>query len=167
MVNFTRRRVIQMAGGFALTGVAGRWLAVPEAFAGQNGVPAEEVDDFLAVSRQLVMRDELDGNITNALVHASKLALDGFTEQLTCLKALLAEQPALLDGEQLDFGAAFAAEEALARNVLSGWYTGVVGSGDQAIYVTHINALSNQVVADKLVPTSFSYGPCGSWHRAP
>ncbi|WP_447893959.1 sugar dehydrogenase complex small subunit [Vreelandella sp. GE22] len=167
MATISRRRVIQMAGGFALTGVAGRWLAVPEALAGPQGASANEVSEFLDVSRRLIARDELDENLARALVHASKLALEDFTEQLTRLKNLLDEQPALLQAPRLDFGEEYAVEEATARYMLSGWYTGVVGTGEQTVYVTYLNSLSNQIVADKLVPSSFSYGPCGSWHRAP
>ncbi|WP_447553707.1 sugar dehydrogenase complex small subunit [Vreelandella sp. EE22] len=167
MATISRRRVIQMAGGFALTGVAGRWLTVPEALAGPQGASANEVDDFLEVSRALVQREALDENLASALVQASKLALDDFTEHLARLKTLLDERLELLQAPRLDFGEKYAVEEATARYMLSGWYTGVVGTGEQTVYVTYLNSLSNQIVADKLVPSSFSYGPCGSWHRAP
>ncbi|MCP1315840.1 sorbitol dehydrogenase family protein [Halomonas sp. 707D7] len=167
MATLSRRRVIQLAGGFALTGVAGRWLTLPEAWAEPVGAPADELSDFLEVSRKLTQRDELDEHLAGALVLASTLALEGFGERLARLKALLDERPALLERSPLDFGDDFTDQETTARQVLGGWYTGVVGSGDQAIYVTYLNALANRVVADKLVPPSFSYGPCGSWRHAP
>ncbi|WP_251978698.1 sorbitol dehydrogenase family protein [Salinicola avicenniae] len=167
MTDISRRRVIQMAGGFALTGVAGRWLAVPEALAAAEAPATDQMNDFLAISRQLTQNESLDENLAGALLQAGKLALADFDDRLARLKSLLSEQPQLLAQPTLAFGEAHAAEETLARDMLSGWYTGVVGSGEQAVYVTYLNSLSNQVVADTLVPPSFSYGPCGSWHRAP
>lgn len=166
MTQFSRRYVLKVAGAFALTGVAGQTL-----FSGSAQALAEAsqatLETFLNVSGALTARDDLDHDFARALLHGHRLVDEQFVEALSQLETLLKAQPALLSSSRLAFPEDQSAREATARAVLSGWYTGVVGQGDQALYVSYVNTLANVAVDDALVPPSFSYGPCGSWQTPP
>ncbi|MFC0337363.1 Membrane bound FAD containing D-sorbitol dehydrogenase [Kushneria avicenniae] len=166
MTQFSRRRVLKVAGAFALTGVAGQTLFLSSARASSEATQ-NTLDRFMGVSSALTAREDLDGDLARALLHAHLLTDQDFPEALSRLEALLKAQPALLSSSRLAFAEDQSAQEATARAMLSGWYTGVVGEGDQALYVSFVNTLANVAVSDVLVPPSFSYGPCGSWQAPP
>lgn len=167
MTQHSRRHVLKMAGLAAGTAAIGSFWAWPRLGAAALAAPAPASEDFMQVSQWLTQQDNLNTRVASALLLALTQADAGFGAKLAQLKALLQAQPALLQQERLAFGADAAASEKLARAIMTAWCNGVVGKGKQAQYVTYINTLPNQWVSAKLVPPSFSYGPCGSWSRQP
>lgn len=167
MKHFSRRGVLKVIGIVGLTSAAGRLLPFPLANAAMPQQDAAAMADFTTVSQRLTMHATLDETVSRALFHALNMTQQGFTQGLSQLKALLDAQPDLLNQPLLKFADGDAASEKLAKSILAGWYNGVVGKGNKAIYVTYINTLANKVVSGILVPPSFSYGPCGSWSKQP
>lgn len=167
MKHYSRRRVLQVAGLVALSNAAGQLLSVPRVFAAQLTPAAPSLAVFLRVSQQLTQQSQLNPTVAQALVQALNLTQKDFPAGLAQLDALLSSQPALLQQDKLVFPEQNAASEKLAKSILGGWYNGVVGKGNNALYVTYINTLANQAVKDKVVPPGFSYGPCGSWAQQP
>ncbi|MFT4274448.1 MAG: sugar dehydrogenase complex small subunit [Pantoea sp.] len=164
---YSRRRVLKMAGLVVITSAAGLLLPLPRLNAAQSLANASAQADFIQVSQWLTQQENLNSAVAHALLIALNQTQQNFMAGLTQLKALLQSQPELLQQEQLTFAASDAASEKLAQAILGGWYNGVVGKGKHALYVTYVNTLANQLVNDKLVPPSFSYGKCGSWAQQP
>lgn len=167
MKHYSRRRVLKMAGLVAITSAAGHLLPLPRLNAAQPAAQANTPEQFMRVSCLLTQQDDLNETTGAALFHALDTTQKGFLAALNQLDALLSQQPALLQQERLQFAESDRASEALAKAILAGWYNGVVGKGNSALYVTYINTLASKVVSDKLVPPSFSYGKCGSWAQQP
>ncbi|NQE51349.1 sugar dehydrogenase complex small subunit [Herbaspirillum rubrisubalbicans] len=167
MTHTPRRRVLKVVGLMTGAGAAGLFWSLPSWVTAQNNAAAVPVEDFLQVSQQLTQRQDLSPRLGAALLLALSKTEKDLATRLSSLKGLLQAQPALLQAERLAFGLEQADSEKLARVILGAWYEGVVGKGKQAQYVTYINTLSNGLVSGKLVPPSFSYGPCGSWSRQP
>lgn len=167
MTNYSRRRVLKMVGVVTIAGAAGQLLPLSPLHAAQPEAKLPGLDDFIQISRSLTGLESLNETVAHALVIALDKTQKDFATSLTRLKTLLQSQPELLQQERLAFGDAHADSEQLAKEILSGWYNGVVGTGFDALYVTYINNLANQLVSDKVVPPSFSYGPVGSWAQQP
>jgi len=167
MTHYSRRRVLKMAGLVAIASAAGQLLPLPRLRAAQPDAPLPGLDDFMRVSQLLTQKKDLNATVAHALMLALGQTQKGFARALTQLSSLLQSQPALLQQDRLTFAEADADSEKLARAILGGWYNGVVGKGDRALYVTYVNTLASQLVSDKLVPPSFSYGQMGSWAQQP
>lgn len=167
MTHYSRRGVLKMVGLVTIAGAAGQLLPVSRLHAAQQQTAQPELDAFLRVSRSLTGFDTLNKTVAHALITALDHTQPEFAISLTRLDTLLQNQPQLLQQERLMFGDAQQASKQLAEEILNGWYNGVVGKGFDALYVTYINNLANQLVSDKLVPPSFSYGPVGSWAQQP
>ena len=167
MKQYSRRGVLKVAGLIGLTSVAGKLIPMPRASAAMIEPNAALLASFMQVSRQLTMHETLNNTLSEALCHALNMTQERFFEGVTELQGLLDANPDWLQQPLLRFPGAHVNAETLAKNILGGWYNGVVGKGNKALYVTYINTLANQVVSDKLVPPSFSYGPCGSWAKQP
>ncbi|WP_454688326.1 sugar dehydrogenase complex small subunit [Achromobacter aloeverae] len=167
MTHPTRRDFLKFTSIGLISAATGELLPVRFGHAAEPAADAAQLKRFIGVSGQLTQRDTLDPALAQALLHAFVQTNKFFDAQLAALADLLAQQPALLNGDKLKFPDDQAAQQKLAQAVLSGWYTGVVGSGKDALYVTYVNSLSNRLVADVLVPPSYSYGPCGSWQSKP
>ncbi|MDQ1224050.1 hypothetical protein QE443_000211 [Pantoea ananatis] len=167
MNHYSRRRVLKMVGLVAVTSAAGHLLPLARLNAAQPDAQTDELDIFLQVSQQLTQQDELNETVGAALYDTLSQTQKNFSSALLRLSNLLTHQPDLLQQERLPFAESDAGSAKLASTILSGWYTGVVGKGKNARYITYINTLANQIVNDKLVPPSFSYGVCGSWASQP
>lgn len=167
MTHYSRRRVLKMAGLVAIATTAGQLLPLPRLNAARPDAPLPGLDDFIQVSRLLTQQATLNTTVAHALMLALSQTQKGFISGLAQLKTVLQSQPALLQQETLTFAAADAECEKLAKAILGGWYTGVVGKGNHALYVTYVNTLASELVSDKLVPPSFSYGQMGSWATQP
>ncbi|ARJ44258.1 hypothetical protein B1H58_10380 [Pantoea alhagi] len=167
MTHYSRRRVLKMAGVVAIASATGQLLSLPRLKAAQPQGPLPGLDEFIQVSRLLIQQTELNVTVAHALTQAFSQTQKGFISELTRLKNLLQNQPALLQQDRLKFADADAESEKLAKAILSGWYNGVVGKGNHALYITYVNTLASQLVSDKLVPPSFSYGQIGSWAQQP
>lgn len=148
----SRRGALKVVGAVMLSGVAGQLLLNTRAKAAL--APAGQgLQDFIAVSRELTGKAELNATLALALHAALQKASPEFDAALLKLKDTLAAQ-----GEP---------DKALVQTILQGWYLGVVGKGKKAVCVTFVEALSNRAVADVLVPPSYSYGRCGTWSAKP
>ncbi|MFJ3054438.1 sugar dehydrogenase complex small subunit [Herbaspirillum sp. NPDC087042] len=165
MTQYSRRQVLKMVGLVSGACAAGSFWAWPRLNAAPLATPGALSNDFLQVSRLLTQRDNLNAGVASALLLAFADADKGFGDKLAQLAKLLQDQPELLQQERLAFPAEQVASEKLAKTILASWCSGVVGKGNQARYVTYINTLPNQWVSHKLVPPSYSYGPCGSWAK--
>lgn len=164
---YSRRRVLKMAGLVGVTTAAGHLVPLPRLNAAQPDPQASALADFMQISTLLVQQDDLNPTLGAALFFALSKTEKSFAAGLGQLKNLLTSQPQLLTQDRLQFAGSEAAMEKLAKAMLGGWYNGVVGKGNDALYVTYINTLSSQLVKDKVVPPGFSYGACGSWARQP
>lgn len=164
---YSRRRVLKMAGLVGVTTAAGHLLPLPQLNAAQPDPQAPALADFMQLSTLLVQQDGLNTTVGAALFHALSKTQKNFAVGLTQLKALLTSQPERLEQDLLHFAESESTNEKLAKAILGGWYNGVVGKGNDALYVTYVNTLASQLVKDKVVPPGFSYGACGSWARQP
>ncbi|MBH2760602.1 hypothetical protein JK229_20905 [Pantoea dispersa] len=167
MTHYSRRSVLKLAGLVAIASAGGQLLSLPPLKAAQPQAPLAGLDDFLQVSRLLTQQAELNATVAHALMLALDQTQKDFVSGLAQLNHLLQSQPALLQQDRLAFAEANAESEKLAKAILGGWYNGVVGKGERALYVTYVNTLASQLVSDKLVPPGFSYGPVGSWAQRP
>lgn len=166
MTHYSRRRVLKMVGLVTIASAAGQLLPLPRLNAAQSPPSVAGLDDFMQVSQWLTQQTTLNTTVGRALLLALNQTQKGFVTALAQLKTLLQNQPELLQQDHLTF-AADADSEKLAKVILGGWYNGVVGKGNHALYVTYVNTLANKLVDDKLVPPGFSYGECGSWAQQP
>lgn len=167
MTYYSRRRVLKMVGVVTIASATGQLLPIPSLNAAEQAAPTQGLEEFTQVSQWLTAQDALNPTVTQALLIAFTQTDNTFLSRLSKLKTLLEDNPPLLKQDRLMFGDANADSEALARSILSSWYNGVVGKGFDAVYVTYVNNLANQLVSDKLVPPSFSYGEIGSWAQQP
>ncbi|MXN17914.1 hypothetical protein GR170_08710 [Pseudooceanicola sp. GBMRC 2024] len=128
---------------------------------------AAGTDDFLAVSRSLVGNHALKPEFAAALQAAFAKTDPGFGDKLKTLRGLIGDGP--VTGEALKARLSDAPPEvaALPQALLTGWYLGIAGSGEQAVCVAYVDALSNVEVADVLRPPSYAYGAYGSWANPP
>ncbi|WP_182058548.1 sorbitol dehydrogenase family protein [Pantoea sp. ME81] len=166
MKHYSRRRVLKMVGLVTIASAAGQLLPLPRLNAAQSPTNVAGLDDFMQISQLLTQQESLNATVGRALLLALSQTQKGFLPALAQLKALLQNQPELLQQDHLAF-VSDADSEKLAKAILGGWYNGVVGKGNHALYVTYVNTLANLLVDDKLVPPSFSYGKCGSWAQQP
>lgn len=167
MKHYSRRGVLKMAGLVAMTSAAGQLIALPRLNAAQPEPQVTALADFMHISSLLIQQETLNQTVGAALFHALSLTQKNFIIGLSQLKALLHNQPDLLKQDRLQFPVSDAIGEKLAKSILGGWYNGVVGKGNDALYVTYTSTLAGQLVKDKLVPPGFSYGACGSWAKQP
>jgi len=162
----SRRGALKALGALALSGVASQLLLSTRAVAALT--PAGQgLTDFIAVSRTLTGKAEINPTLALALYQAFVKDSAQTDTALAGLKAMLGAGEVLAHDDKTAFAEAQKAEQALAQAILQAWYLGVVGKGKKSVCVAYIDTLSNQAVADVLVPPSFSYGPCGSWSAKP
>lgn len=122
---------------------------------------------FLALSAILVGRRTLDTELGQRYYDALVANDAAFTADAIALLALMERGQidpmnlqALLDAQHPELAP-------LARLIVSAWYTGVVGDGDDARCLAYENTLMSEVVKDKLTPPTYAYGAYGSWESEP
>ena len=158
----SRRRILQGMGALAASALLP--ATILPAFA------ATPVDnDFVHVSRVLTGRKMFPAEYSAALLAAFSKFDNAFAEKLSRLRAYMDNNAV----KAADLKAKLQAEPSLAdvanlpATILTGWYLGIVGSGEKAICVAYADALANQEVADVLRPPSYAYGAYGSWAAKP
>jgi hypothetical protein len=164
----SRRGALKALGALALSGVASQLLLSTRAVAAL--VPAgmgPGLHDFIAVSSTLTGKAEVNPTLALALYGAFLKTSPEIDGALAGLKTTLLGADVLAQDDKTTFAEAQKAEQALSQAILQAWYLGVVGKGKKSVCVAYVDTLSNQAVADVLVPPSFSYGPCGSWSAKP
>lgn len=109
------------------------------------------LDSFMAVSRLLTGRSQLDGVVGTRLLAALEKNAPGFASGLPQLAIAL-------KAETLD-----AAQEAAALKIMQAWYVGMV---DKTV-VTYEQALMFDAVSDNLSIRSYAGGAPGFWAKDP
>lgn len=150
-----------------LTGVVAAYLASFVSVAAAQPASDAARDAFLRISTFLTGRPSLDPEQGRRLYEALAADVPQFKAEVRGLLALIVDRridadrlQEVLDGE----GSALAS---LPRKIMTAWYTGIVGEGGAARCVTFETSLMHQLVADRLNPPSYCYGPHGSWSEAP
>ncbi|MFU2317144.1 sugar dehydrogenase complex small subunit [Rahnella sp. PCH160] len=158
----TRRRLLQGMGVLAAT------TLIPTGVLPAYASSAIS-NDFITISIFLTGRDKLSADYSTALYSA-------LTKFDTTIASKLSHLRAYIDANSIkaaDLKNRLSTDPAVADLVglpgllLTGWYLGIVGSGDNAICVTYVDALANKEVADVLRPPSYAYGAYGSWAAKP
>jgi fructose 5-dehydrogenase small subunit len=128
--------------------------------------PADQ-DAFLAASEFLTGRPSLEPGQASRLYEALIADDPQLPERLAALLDLIKQQridplnlQQLLDQKNAPLAA-------LPRKIVTAWYTGAVGEGDNARCVAFETSLMNVVVSDKLKPPSYCHGGYGSWVEKP
>lgn len=126
-------------------------------------------DDFTRLSLWLTGRRLLPADFSQALQEAFTRLDAGFPDQVTRLLTYLNQHQPPAEGlaDHLLANAETADLAGLPRQILTGWYLGVVGQGKEAVCVTYTEALANKNVGDILRPPSYSYGAYGTWAEKP
>jgi hypothetical protein len=138
---------------------------IPSTFAAPAGEAGREA--FLAASKLLTGRPSLDSNDASRLYDALAADDPQFPAKAQALLALIEHGKIdllllqqMLDGES-------SALAAVPREIVTAWYTGVVGDGENARCITFETNLLNVIVDDHLKPPSYCYGVYGSWAQKP
>lgn len=129
--------------------------------------PVAAPDAFLSVSRLITGRATLDAAQASRLYAGLVAAVPQFSAQLTALAAFIAGNASTAEQLQTSLDTAKAPFAKLPGVIATAWYVGVAGSGVAAHCVTYETSLMNVVVADRLKPPSYAYGPYGSWGSNP
>jgi Membrane bound FAD containing D-sorbitol dehydrogenase len=150
-----------------LTGLAAAYLS--SFISAVDAQPAADAgwDTFHKISAFLTGRPSLDPEQSKRLYEALAADSPQFEAEVQGLLTLVNDRKIdaallqqVLDGE----GSALAS---LPRKIMTAWYTGIVGEGRAARCITFETSLMHQLVADRLSPPSYCYGPHGSWAEAP
>jgi hypothetical protein len=122
---------------------------------------------FLSVSKILTGRIVLDATQATRLYDALVIEDARFAEDVQALLALINERNVdplqlqqLLDAEKSPLAT-------VPKRIVTGWYMGIVGSGQKARALAYENALNAVVVSDVLKPPTYCYGEYGSWSVKP
>lgn len=159
---FSRRRILQGMG--VLAGSALFPASIRPAFATTSAN-----NDFIKLSRLLTGREMLPVEYMAALFSAFSKVDNAFPQKLTRLRSYIEENSL----SAKDLKAKLAADPSVSElselpgMILTGWYLGIAGSGDNAICVAYVDALAYQEVAEVLRPPSYAYGAYGSWAVKP
>lgn len=160
--HITRRRLLQGMGVLAATTLIP--TGVFPAYAS-----SDISNDFITISIFLTGRSQLSAEYSTALYSALTKFDNTIPNRLSQLRAYIDTNSI----KAADLKTRLSADPAAANLValpgllLTGWYLGIVGSGDNAVCVAYVDALANKEVADKLRPPSYAYGAYGSWAAKP
>ena len=156
----SRRRLLQGMGVLAAASV------VP-AFPSYASASPDE--DFTKISTLLTGKAQLPENFTRVLTSAFPRIDSNFSSKVSRLLQWVEQH----SPNASEISSKLAADSSVAdiahlpADILTGWYLGIVGKGDQAICVAYVEALANQLVADVLRPPTYAYGAYGSWAAKP
>lgn len=151
----SRRRLLAVA----CTAAAGGLLLGPSAQARAALTPQHDAEmaAFMSISRHLTGRANLDPRIGQRLFDALSQRDAALKQSLGELQARLGDAPHSWSERQ----------QWLARQILGGWYLGMIGDADDASVVTYENALMFKAVDDVLVPRSYCANKPGYWAAQP
>lgn len=152
----SRRRLLAVACTAAAAGSLLLGPASP-AWAALTPLHDAELAAFMNVSRHLTGRANLDPRIGQRLFDALSQRDAALKQSLDELQAHLGVSPQGWSERQ----------QWLARQILGGWYLGVIGEDDDASVVTYENALIFKAVDDVLVPRSYCANKPGYWAAQP
>jgi hypothetical protein len=148
-----------------LSGLAAVCLAtVVRPAAAQTGTASEA---FLDLSRLLTGRASLDAEQGVRLFEALASGTPDFGTGIERLRAWISERNFDVGQLQQALDVEGSPLAGLPRRIMTAWYTGIVGEGGAARCITFETSLMHVVVADRLNPPSYCYGPHSSWSRQP
>lgn len=152
----SRRHLLAMAcasaavGGVMLSPAGRTWATLtPQAEA--------ELSSFMTLSQRLTGRSNLDPRIGLRLFEALAHRDSALRQSLGELQAHLGDAPSSWSERQ----------QWLARQILGGWYLGMIGDDQNATVVTYENALMFKAVDDVLVIRSYCPNKPGFWAAQP
>lgn len=159
---FTRRRLLQGMG------VLGATTLIPTGIFPAYASSAIS-NDFITISIYLTGRDKLSADYSTALYSALTKFDNNLPAKLSHLRAYIDSNSVKAKDlkNKLSNDPRVADLVGLTELLLTGWYLGIVGSGDNAVCVAYVDALANKEVADVLKPPSYAYGAYGSWSAKP
>jgi hypothetical protein len=149
------RRRFLATGTAVLTGL----MLSPAAYslAAHDELAESELASFMRVSRRLTGHTDLDPKLGESMYRAILPRDSRAGDALGEIEARLGDPP----HEWTDDA------QHLARQILKGWYLGIVGEGADATVVTYERALMFGAVAGALVPRSSCLGSPESWTSLP
>lgn len=162
---FLRRTALVAAlGGIGLTALHHPWLSRALA----QSVPASDsFAAFMHVSSYLTGKPALDAELGRAIYDGLADATGTFEQQLHALNTLLASAPppahalqTMLDKDQAPYAG-------LPKQIMTGWYLGIVGTGKTRRAVAFEQALMYAPVADVIVLNTYAHGVPGYWATPP
>lgn len=149
----SRRRLIGWAGVGLVSGLMTS-LSLP-IFAAQQQVNADELDLFMRVSRALTGKRHLNPTVGSRLFQWMKTSQ--FMDHISKLEPLPTQPPHAWES----------AQQQTVRQILAGWYLGVVEQNDRAQVISYEQALMFDAVSDVLSPRSYCTNKPGYWQERP
>ncbi|MBS0055786.1 sugar dehydrogenase complex small subunit [Yersinia sp. Marseille-Q3913] len=128
-----------------------------DAFAASTQTSSQNLERFMLVSRALTGKRQLNGQIGQRIYQVLLGKIGGFDQKLALLQPLPAGDPAQWPPLQ----------QQIARQILQGWYIGVIGEGADAAVISFENALMFDAVSDVLVIRSYCPNRPGYWAAKP
>jgi hypothetical protein len=150
-----------------LAGMAAAFAATLIPSAGAETAPAAGRDAFVALSAIIAGPRAVDGPLARRLFDALQADDPSFAAAAGTLLDLVNEQHLDSAGLQQALDAGHPELAALPRRVASAWFMGIVGKGEKARCVAYESALGSVIVADRLRPPTYAYGPYASWAAQP
>lgn len=156
----TRRSLLQGIGVLAVASV----LPVFPSYAS-----ASPDEDFTRISSLLTGKKQLPENFTRVIFSAFSKIDSNFGSKVSKLQQWIERHSLNADeiSSKLATDPSVADVAHLPTDILTGWYLGIIGKGDEAICVAYVEAFANQVVADVLSPPTYAFGAYGSWAEKP
>ncbi|WP_145559858.1 sugar dehydrogenase complex small subunit [Yersinia bercovieri] len=128
-----------------------------DAFAASTQTSPQNLEKFMLVSRALTGKRQLNGQIGQRIYQILLGKIGGFDQKLALLQLLPAGEPAQWPPLQ----------QQITRQILQGWYIGVIGEGADAAVISFENALMFDAVSDVLVIRSYCPNRPGYWAAKP
>ncbi|MCO6056812.1 sorbitol dehydrogenase family protein [Pseudomonas sp. MOB-449] len=129
--------------------------------------PNDAKGAFRAVSEFLTGRRALRGGLEGDIFQALTAIDPNFPGLVSQLLAVINERRLQVSQLQAVLDAGFPELAPLPRQIASGWFLGVVGSGFEARSVAYEHALNAEIVEDVLEPQGFCLGNPGVWAEPP
>ncbi len=153
-----RRMLISLLSGYTASLIP--WAAA-------QAITDDNQGAFVAVSAILAGRQSLDPVLGKRFYDALVAEDAGFPAAAGALLNLINEQKINPLQLQKVLDAGHPALAALPRKIVTAWFTGVVGSGDNARCIAYETALNAVIVEDMLRPPTYAYGAYGTWAAKP
>ena len=162
---FLQRTALAAAiGGIGLATLQHSWLTK----AWGQTMPADDgFAAFMQLSSYLTGKKTLDVELGHAIYAGLADGKAAFAEQVHALNALLASTPTPAAKLQQTLDQAKSPLAAAPKQIMAGWYLGVVGSGKTARAVAFEQALMYAPVADVIVLNTYARGVPGYWAQPP
>lgn len=128
-----------------------------DAFAASTQTSPQHFERFMLVSRALTGKRQLNTQVGLRLYQVLLGKIGGFDQKLALLQPLPGGEPQQWPPLQ----------QQIARQILQGWYVGVMGEGTDAVVISYENALMFDAVSDVLVIRSYCPNKPGYWAAKP